>query len=169
MLRWKIIIAINLLVVAGASQVYAQGTLTTQDYIEIQQLYATYAQAIDLGRGPAARTFTPDGEFFNTDREAPIKGSTLVGGGAVRGRRHGCINLVITATPEGAKGSCYLLELDTKNVPATIVLTGVYDDDLVKTPGGWRFKKRVESIDGTERSPYNPPGGTRQFPARTGG
>ena len=40
--------------IASAALLYAQqqragGSLTTQDYIEIQQLYATYAQAYDRG------------------------------------------------------------------------------------------------------------------------
>ena len=60
---------------------------------------------------------------------------------------------VITPTREGARGSCYLYELDTKTVPATLVKSGVYDDTLVKTPQGWRFKTRVESVDGDALSP----------------
>ncbi len=40
------------------------GSLTTQDYIDIQQLYARYNEAIDSGNAEAyADTFTPDGTF----------------------------------------------------------------------------------------------------------
>src|SRR6187401_1303144 len=38
--------------------------LSTQDYIDIQQLYARYYTAIDSGKGEAwADTFVPDGVF----------------------------------------------------------------------------------------------------------
>jgi hypothetical protein len=31
--------------------------------------------------------------------------------------------------------------------PAAIILTGVYQDELVKTADGWRFKSRVVTTD----------------------
>ena len=40
------------------------GRLTADDYVEIQQLYAQYAHALDLGDAQAwADTFTSDGVF----------------------------------------------------------------------------------------------------------
>jgi hypothetical protein len=50
--------------------------LTFEDYIEIQQLYHTYARAIDLGEGEKfAATFIEDGEF--TGGRAPGRGAEL--------------------------------------------------------------------------------------------
>ena len=51
--------------------------------------------------------------------------------------------LDITATPEGAKGSVYLLIVNVGVQPPAIISASKYDDTLVKTPQGWRFKKRV--------------------------
>ena len=53
------------LVLAVASSSAAQsGSLSAQDYIEIQQLYAKYAHALDLGDAEGwANTFTPGGVF----------------------------------------------------------------------------------------------------------
>ena len=66
----NIVVLVSLLIaVTGVSWGYAQqqstrGTLTPQDYLEIQQLYATYSHALDKAEGERfAATFTADGEF----------------------------------------------------------------------------------------------------------
>src|SRR4029079_16766609 len=54
------------LLVGAASPALAQGKLSTQDYIDIQQLAARYAFLIDTctnGGNDFADLFTPDGEF----------------------------------------------------------------------------------------------------------
>lgn len=54
---------------AGAQSRTAKMTLTAQDYLEIQQLYARYAMAIDSGDAEGwADTFTSDGVFNNSSR-----------------------------------------------------------------------------------------------------
>ena len=124
--------------------------LKPQDIIEIEQLYAKYNQAIDAGNGEAwADTFTPDGVFNKTNvgRDALIafvKNFQTQGGGF---RRHWNTNLVLTGTKEGADGSVYLMLWDIGNKPQTIVVTGIYEDKLVKTKGGWRFTSRVVKPD----------------------
>ena len=120
--------------------------LSTQDYIDIQQLYARYYTAIDSGKGEAwADTFVPDGVFNELKgRDALVN---LVhdyyrnGGGNTR--RHWHTNLVITATAEGATGSVYLMQVDVKARPPVIYSHSHYDDVLVKTPRGWLFKSRI--------------------------
>lgn len=124
--------------------------LSADDYIEIQQLYAKYNTAIDSGDAEGwAATFTPDG-VFNT-----FKGhDALVGfikqwrermGGAAR--RHWNTNLVITPTAEGASGTVYLFLMDVSAKPPAIQTTAKYDDQLVKTADGWRFKHRQTKGD----------------------
>jgi len=50
--------------ILGFTRVAWADGLSTQDYIDIEQLYATYNHAIDSGDGEAwAATFTPDGTF----------------------------------------------------------------------------------------------------------
>jgi SnoaL-like domain len=72
------------------------------------------------------------------------------------GLRHFNANLLITPTPEGAKGSVYLLLFDARNVPATIVETAIYEDTLVKTSQGWKFKKRLVWRDDDDITPFKP-------------
>jgi hypothetical protein len=89
--------------------------------------------------------------------ENPAKGKdALLKMGSRGGLRHFTANLVVTPTPEGAKGSVYLLLFNARNIPATIVETAIYDDTLVKTPQGWRFKKRVVWRDDDDISPFKP-------------
>ena len=50
--------------ILGFTRIAWADGLTTQDYIDIEQLYATYNHAIDSGDGEAwAATFTADGTF----------------------------------------------------------------------------------------------------------
>jgi 3-phenylpropionate/cinnamic acid dioxygenase small subunit len=139
--------------------------LSADDYVEIQQLYARYAQALDKGEGDRfADTFVEDGEFTGgrgagrgTETRIPTKGSAaLFKMGSRSGTRHFTANLVITPTADGAKGSCYLLRFNARNIPATITETAIYDDTLVKTPQGWKFKKRVVWRDDDDITPYKP-------------
>src|SRR5215471_4649641 len=124
--------------------------LTPADMSEIQTLYAKYNQVLDAGKAEAwADTFTPDGVFNKTNigRDALItfaKNFYQQGGGK---RRHWNTNLVLTGTAEGADGSVYLMLWDVGGRPATILVTGIYEDKLVKTKDGWRFKSRVVNAD----------------------
>lgn len=140
---------IALVVVGGFTWARAQqpraGSLTAQDYIDIQQLYARYNVAIDGGDAEAyADTFTPDG-VFNTfsGRKALIE---FVAGYKEKNqsatRRHWNTNLVITPSAEGATGTVYLFLMDIASRPPAIATVARYDDLLVKTPQGWRFKQR---------------------------
>src|SRR6516165_7464584 len=149
----------------AAAETGAAPKLTADDYIEIQQLYANYAQALDKGEGERfAATFVLDAEFTGgrgpgrgSEVRSPTKGKdALLKMGSRGGGRHFTANLVITPTPEGAKGSVYLLLFNARNIPATIVETAIYDDTLVKTPQGWRFKKRVVWRDDDDITPFKP-------------
>jgi hypothetical protein len=146
-------LAVASIVVAGAvlgraQQKDAVGTVTAQDFIEIQQLYATLARGLDSGgdNGYAfARVFVPDGvqgrlagqkalaEFANT-WHTERNGANV---------RHSISNLTVTRSSEGATGSAYLLMLNVGDKPPTIFGTASEDDALVKTADGWRFKSRT--------------------------
>ncbi len=155
--------------VAGAGWVYAQqpkaSKFTADDYIEIQTLYNTYAHALDAGQSERfANTFTEDGEFTGgrppgraDDPRVPLKGREgLMRMGSRGGTRHFVANLVITPTPDGAKGSCYLLLYSARTIPPSFTETAIYDDTLVKTPQGWKFKKRVVWRDDDDITPFKP-------------
>ncbi len=56
--------------------------------------------------------------------------------------------VMISATPEGAEGRCYLMLYRTMDGPAAIQTSGVFTDSLVKTEAGWRFAQRRLRGDG---------------------
>jgi hypothetical protein len=136
--------------------------LTALDYIEIEQLIAKYARAIDTCTNNGydyADLFTPDGALvpsFDGKPGTPIQGrdrlATISGGGTnncknvpwiEQGVRHIYTNHVITATADGAKGVVDMLMIGLGGDPNKIEYDGYYEDTYVKTPQGWRFKQRV--------------------------
>jgi hypothetical protein len=136
----------------GASAVSAQksaGKLTSDDLVEIQQLYARYNWALDAGDAEGyASTFTPDGVFNNNvGHDAIAKFANTFHAGLGAHVHHWNTNLMILPTPEGASGQVYLVLVDFANKPATIATSATYSDQLVKTAQGWRFKKRATKGD----------------------
>ena len=135
---------------ARAQQKVTGGTLTAADYIEIQQLVVRYSYAVDThaDNGYAyADLFTPDGIFGKTmGREAlaELARATQKERAGPAFTRHFLTNVIIYPTPEGARGSQYLMALDVSEggKPSSVVHGGRYDDEYVKTPAGWRFKSR---------------------------
>ena len=126
--------------------------LEPEDYLEIQQLYSYYARDVDSGtQRDASWMYTDDGVW-------DVGGTKIVGKAALQawyavtppgmtrnGVRHFSTNLVLVPTEEGARGSAYMVGLDMRAQGAgvTIGLLGKYEDRLVKTPKGWRFKERI--------------------------
>ena len=152
-------------VVSGAraqSPAPKAGALTALDYIEIQQLIAKYARAIDTCSNNGydyADLFTADGAFipsFEGKQLAPIQGreklAAVSGGGTNgcknvpwidQGVRHIYTNHVITPSAEGATGVVDMLMIGLGGDPNKIEYDGYYEDTYVRTPQGWRFKQRV--------------------------
>jgi hypothetical protein len=54
---------------------------------------------------------------------------------------HISTNVLIEPASEGAKGSSYVTLIDLQKTPA-VTGGGTYEDVIVKTKEGWRFKKR---------------------------
>jgi hypothetical protein len=136
--------------------------LTALDYIEIQQLVAKYARAIDTCSNNGydyADLFTPDGAFipsFNGKPGTPFQGRERLaeasGGGSKgcknvgwieQGVHHLYENHVITPTSEGATGAVDMLMIGLGGDPNKIEYDGYYEDTYVKTAKGWRFKQRM--------------------------
>src|SRR5258708_2466783 len=138
------------LVVGGVTWSHAQQRatkLTADDYIEIQQLYARYNHAIDSGDAEGyANLFVPDGSFNNNIGHDALIAFIKNRNGA--NMRHWNTNLVITPTPEGASGAVSLMFLTAGLTPPVVTGAGKYDDTLVKTAQGWRFKKRTNRREG---------------------
>lgn len=126
--------------------------LSTDDRVEITQLYAKYNFSLDFGDSAGwAATFTDDGVFASgpntfTGTEQ-LKG--FADGFASRMKaRHWTNNLVIEDGASGAAGKCYLVlyKLGDEGGPS-ILTSGVYNDELTKTASGWRFKSRKVTPD----------------------
>ena len=154
--------------------------LTALDYIEIQQLVAKYARAIDTCSNNGydyADLFTPDGAFipsFNGRPGAPIQGrerlAEVSGGGSrgcknvgwiVQGVRHLYVNHIITPTAEGASGTVDMLMIGLGGDPNKIEYDGYYEDTYVKTSKGWRFKQRMHHALLREGQRVTPPPAAR--------
>ena len=140
--------------------------LTPMDYIEIEQLNAKYAFAIDTCTNNGkdyADLYTEDGEFGVSEEWGKSSGGRIFAKGhealakAAGGSPNGCVdpktmmgfgihhivvNLVITPTATGAVGRSKLLALGVGGNPTTIEQQGGYEDVYVKTKAGWRFKTR---------------------------
>ncbi len=126
--------------------------LTALDYVEIRQLVARYAYAVDTGADNGnvyASLFASDGAFADrAGRETT--GREALAALARRNTRgpqsafHFIVNHVIEPTREGAVGKEYLLQLRIGDGerPNGVFGGGHYDDVYVKTPDGWRFKRR---------------------------
>lgn len=127
----------------------AAGTLSAQDRADIQELYSQYYQTIDAGESEAwANTFTADGVFNGTrGHDALVESNRR--GGTNKPLRHLHSNLKLVPTAEGADGHVYVLQIDITAKPIAISTYSRYDDKLVKTPQGWRFKIRQRSSDTT--------------------
>lgn len=145
----SLVIALLLGAIGSAANAQQAKTLSATDYAEIQRLYYMYAWTFDSSDpGAYGAVFTPDGEFQvgeKTLRGPKEIGAMAAGRGAVRPRPkifHVTTNIIIQPSSEGARGSAYVVTMDLQKNPA-ITGGGIYEDVIVKTMDGWRFKKRT--------------------------
>ena len=162
MLRWKTSLTLVLsagIVLVVPAQAQKDGKapakrtmLTPQDYLEIRQLVARYAYAVDTGADNGnvyASLFDPDGAFLDRTGRATTGFDNLAALARQNTRRrqsafHFIMNHVIEPSAEGATGKEYLVQLrmGEGDRPNDIFGGGHYEDVYVKTPEGWRFKQR---------------------------
>jgi hypothetical protein len=153
--------------------------LTALDYIQIQQLVAKYARAIDTCSNNGydyADLYTPDGVFMPSVNGKSVPGiqgreklAEVSGGGSrgcknvgwiKQGVRHIYTNHIINPTPEGATGTVDMLMIGLGGDPNKIAHDGYYEDTYVKTAQGWRFKQRTHYAllqGGQSAAPAAPP------------
>jgi len=138
----------------------ARGGLTAEDYIAIRQLVARYPHVLNTAANNGydyADLFTPDGVMigravpFSQGREqlaalGRMGRSSRNPGGTLQ-VRHYAMNHVIEPAGEGmATGTQYLAVIvpgDGQTRPGTVNQGGRFDDVYVKTPQGWKFKRRT--------------------------
>ena len=156
--------AVTTLLAAGATA-QSGGKLPAQDYVDILQLIQGYSHILENctnGGNDYADMYTDDATFGvsqtwgsgvkvwfrGRDELARAGGADGKGGCRPAGpssEYHIVANLSITATPEGAKAMSTLLTMQNKTTAQgdPIHWEGGYEDTLVKTAKGWRFKSRV--------------------------
>lgn len=133
------------------------GSITEiEDKLAIRELIARYSFAIDSGDIKAwVDCFTEDGAF-----ESPFgtfKGSTAlhqyISERTAERRskqiqlRHLLTNIIIDIQGNRAKAKCYLLLLLVMPEGVQLLTTGVYNDELRKMGGAWRFSHRKVEFD----------------------
>lgn len=133
-------------------------TLTAQDYSEVTELYHRMYHASDMRDGDRwVSTFADDGLFRLPNgmevvgKQALREWRTKSFGGKTGDtrRRHWTSGVVMTPNADGsANVRAYWLALDVTK--KTVIETGTFDDVVVKTPGGWKFKRHAVIFDSTE-------------------
>ncbi len=137
--------------------------LTVDDYLQIRQLVASYAFGLDGGGNNGydyADLFAPGAEFVRpptTGRDNLAKLAIEQPHGPIY-TRHFITNIVVDPTPAGVTGRQYLVVIDVPEAPGqtgSVFVAGHYEDQYVKTPQGWRFKRRefIPSRSGTAPAP----------------
>lgn len=129
-------------------------SLSTQDTLDILQLYARYNTAIDTGDARGfAQCFVRDGKFDAgiqvLDGHEAIAAFAAGTHQALPGMRHDATNIVIDGAGDRATGSAFLIGYDVKG-GFKVIVTGRYVDELTKTAQGWRFTKRIFTPDKPE-------------------
>ena len=149
MLKWFNAFAFCLIIPIALQAQKKSAALTPADYDEIQNLYARYTHAFDGGDGQAlANVYTLDGSFSVAGKVVAEGREKL----AAQPRkpspdrphtRHLNANIAIEASAEGARGQAYVfITTVEQGKPIVVSNGGVYDDVIVKTADGWRFKRR---------------------------
>ncbi len=132
--------------------------LTETDRGEILQLGARYAHALDSHDAEGwADCFTTDGAF-ESGRQGRFEGQDALIGFSRRGKeraaesgtigRHWTNHWVIDGDGDTATAACYAMVLDAA-ANGRVLVSFVYNDQLRKVDGSWKFVERVTTIDGS--------------------
>jgi hypothetical protein len=131
-------------------------TLSTDDRLDIHELPARYADALDLLRPEQLReVFTEDAVWELTTRDMRLVGideiMAFMGRPEVHPGAHLMTNVYIESISEDPDGDGPLVHLRSRGVfpvgpsdprEPTAVFYGRYDDDVVRTRAGWRIRHR---------------------------
>jgi hypothetical protein len=136
--------------------------LSSSDYVGIRETLLRYAYAIDFNKVDMLMS------CFTEDAVVEVLGLPVEAGHALRGHghadlramldrgflgnqghsRHWVLPVLIDAEGNGAVATTYLAVIRPGEFPATgIVMTGVYNDELVRTERGWKISRRIFHSD----------------------
>jgi hypothetical protein len=126
--------------------------LSSDDIAEIINLAHEYHHAVD-SHDPQAwtDTWTAEGELRSPfgdlkGREALLKwiSQTVL---SLSGSRHCSVNEVVDGEGDRATMRSYYFVIKTDDGPPGILLSGGYDDELLRVDGRWQFLRRVHTVD----------------------
>jgi len=134
--------------------------MNTDDMLAIQQQVARYSYTFDSGDAEGwASVFTEDGlwEFYTSGATTPatkLEGHTQLRDfcaqrfgerqGGVTSYHHQSGLIIDELTADSARGrTMVIITIQIPEEAPRLYLTGVYEDQWVKTPQGWRIKYRV--------------------------
>ena len=150
-------IALNCLLAASVCGCQSKAnaiSLTAEDRAQILDLFARYCQYIDAHQGKAyASTFTTDGELIFPGID--VKGPDALAAFATRNDPNrfalhfvGDVMLVPVGPGEvHARSKVILGRRAANSQSARFDAFGTYEDDILKTPQGWKFAKRRADTD----------------------
>jgi hypothetical protein len=133
-------------------------TLSLEDHIAIQQLYARYAISFDLrDKETWLACYTEDGslEWGPGGESIGWPPGATTGQAALRALAdrsmslpdrlgyHWNANLWVQPTDAGAHGQCYLMFLRSPTGLGELYIATHYSDELVQRDGEWLFRRRT--------------------------
>ena len=132
--------------------------LTIEDRLAIQQLYARYCACMDTGDMHGwAHCFTVDGEFDTFTKHKGRDNIEAYGADVMARRKtnpwtngqHWNNNIIVEGDGDSANALCYLVVMGKMKDSGEhrIVIQGVYQDELAKEGGQWKFRARRVSFD----------------------
>lgn len=141
---------------APANAAPTPGGVSAQDNVELRQLVARYAYALDSGLQNGqmlANLFAVDGEliiakhsFKGRDAIAQLgKKGWVEGDRPPNAASHFMTNQIVEMSPSGPIGKQFMIkaELAATGAPGKgFTIGGRYEDQYVRTAAGWRFKRR---------------------------
>jgi ketosteroid isomerase-like protein len=131
------------------------GPLTIKDRVEINDLMAAYAWALDTGDVDSlVACFTPDAVVIEEVFEEPDRWEGAAG---IRrlgehfcsvpnfpGRQHHISQLVVKGDSSRCSARSFVFVTECQGEPPYVLrFTGYYEDQLVKLRGRWLFKERI--------------------------
>lgn len=128
-----------------------------EDWLAINALFTRYACSLDRGDVAAVvDCFTPDatlaspvlGRFEGHEgiRAFAMRTADLLREEGVQ-FRHVVSNLEVDVAGDVARATCYLLDFRTRGGRTELLSPGVYDCDLRRAEGRWRFARRDVAMD----------------------
>lgn len=121
--------------------------LSNEDKVQIAELCARYARAVDDDDIDAwLATWSSDGEltaaFGSAKGTANLRAlETRLQAGFSKGHRHVVANNIVDGEGHEATATSYLIIFEREHVPS-VIATAVYYDTLRNIDGVWKFFKR---------------------------